>query len=92
LPGRPDLLYLVLCALVKNAPFALRMEPPERPRVHIALQCASIVQGLAPQSVLRVVDNGPGIASEVFKRLTREPVTPRAESRGSGLACCSASA
>lgn len=85
LPGRRDLLYLVLCTLVRNALFALRMEPPERPQVHIALLREALLPGLAPQHVVRVVDNGPGIAPEVLKRLTSEPVTTRAECGGSGM-------
>ncbi|MBA4213953.1 MAG: hybrid sensor histidine kinase/response regulator [Polaromonas sp.] len=82
LPGRRDLLYLVLCTLVKNA---LRAEPPEQPRVRMALQRVAMVPGLSPQPALRVIDNGPGIAPEVLQRLTREPVTTRAESGGSGM-------
>ena len=41
--------------------------------------------GLSPQPAVRVIDNGPGIAPEVLQRLTREPVTTRAESGGSGM-------
>ena len=85
LPGRRDLLYLVLCTLVKNALIALRAEPPEQPRVRMALQRVAMVPGLSPQPALRVIDNGPGIAPEVLQRLTREPVTTRAESGGSGM-------
>jgi two-component system response regulator PhcR len=85
LPGRRDLLYLVLCTLVKNALIALRGDPPAQPRVHIALQRMAMVPGLNPQPAVRVIDNGPGIAPEVLQRLTREPVTTRAESGGSGM-------
>jgi two-component system response regulator PhcR len=85
LPGRRDLLYLVLCTLVKNALIALRAEPPAQPRLCVALQRVAMVPGLSPQPALRVIDNGPGIAPEVLQRLTREPVTTRAESGGSGM-------
>ena len=34
---------------------------------------------------IRVVDNGPGIPPEVLGRLTREPVTTRAATGGSGM-------
>ncbi|MCY1378024.1 Adaptive-response sensory-kinase SasA [compost metagenome] len=44
-----------------------------------------MLPGLIPQSALRVTDNGPGIPPEVLNRLTREPVTTRAESGGSGM-------
>jgi two-component system response regulator PhcR len=85
LPGRRDLLYLVLCTLVKNALIALRTEPPLEPRVSIALQSLAMVPGLNPQPAVRVIDNGPGIAPDVLQRLTREPVTTRADSGGSGM-------
>ncbi|WP_332741684.1 hybrid sensor histidine kinase/response regulator [Hydrogenophaga sp.] len=85
LPGRRDLLYLVLCTLVKNALIALRAQPPQRPEVRIALDRVAMLPGLSPQAALRVSDNGPGIPPEVLNRLTREPVTTRAESGGSGM-------
>ncbi len=85
LPGRRDLLYLVLCTLVKNALMALRAESPAQPRVRIALQRVAMVPGLSPQPAVSVIDNGPGIAPEVLQRLTREPVTTRAQSGGSGM-------
>uniref|UniRef100_UPI002633BF7B hybrid sensor histidine kinase/response regulator n=1 Tax=Hydrogenophaga sp. TaxID=1904254 RepID=UPI002633BF7B len=85
LPGRRDLLYLVLCTLVKNALIALRAEPPPQPQVHMALDRLAMLPGLSPQPALRVTDNGPGIPPEVLKRLTREPVTTRAGSGGSGM-------
>lgn len=85
LPGRRDLLYLVICTLVKNALLALRATPPLQPRVHLLLDLASPAPGLPPQAVIRVIDNGPGIASDVLQRLTHEPVTTRAASGGSGM-------
>jgi two-component system response regulator PhcR len=85
LPGRRDLLYLVLCTLVKNALIALRTAPPAQPQVRIALQRLSMLTGLSPQPAVCVVDNGPGIPPEVLQRLTREPVTTRADSGGSGM-------
>ena len=85
LPGRRDLLYLVICTLVKNALMALRAAPPGQPRVQVMLDRASPVAGLPPQAVIRVIDNGPGIASDVLQRLTHEPVTTRAASGGSGM-------
>jgi two-component system, response regulator PhcR len=85
LPGRRDLLYLVICTLVKNALMALRSAPPAQPRVHVVLDRASPAPGLPPQAAIRVIDNGPGIAPEVLQRLTHEPVTTRAGSGGSGM-------
>lgn len=85
LPGRRDLLYLVLCTLVKNAMLALRPNPPARPNVHVALGRGAPAPGLPVQAVIHVRDNGPGIPAEVLGRLTHEPMTTRAASGGSGM-------
>ncbi len=85
LPGRRDLLYLVLCTLVKNALIALRANPPAQPRLRITLGRAAPAPGLPVQATLVVSDNGPGITSEVLQRLMVEPVTTRATSGGSGM-------
>ena len=85
LPGRRDLLYLVLCTLVKNALLALRSDWPEHPHVGVRLTRAAPAPGLPEQPALEVSDNGPGIPPEVLPRLTREPLTTRAEAGGSGM-------
>lgn len=88
LPGRRDLLYLVLCTLVKNALIALRSQATEKaidPEVKIELKRVVPAPGLPEQATILVRDNGPGIAPEVLKRLTIEPVTTRAESGGNGM-------
>ncbi len=85
LPGRRDLLYLVLCTLVKNAFLAMRANPSAQPALGIALERASPAPGVPAQAVIRVSDNGPGISPEVLRRLTVEPVTTRAASGGSGM-------
>jgi two-component system, response regulator PhcR len=85
LPGRRDLLYLVLCTLVKNAVLALRSAPPASPQVAIFLDRVAGAPGLPMQPVIVVRDNGPGIPSEVLPRLTREPLTTRAHAGGSGM-------
>lgn len=82
LPGRRDLLYLVLCTLTKNALLALRGSP--HPRLRIELGLETEVRGPA-RPWIRFVDNGPGIAQDVLARLTREPVTTRAASGGTGM-------
>ncbi|HXE46725.1 MAG TPA: hybrid sensor histidine kinase/response regulator [Ramlibacter sp.] len=82
LPGRRDLLYLVLCTLTKNALFALRGCP--RPSLRIDLGIEEKTSGPA-RCYVRFSDNGPGIAPEVLAKLTREPVTTRASSGGNGM-------
>jgi len=81
LPGRRDLLYLVLCTLTKNALQALRGEPGAR--LHIAAGLERSEQGA--RGWIRFADNGPGIPPDVLARLTREPVTTRAEAGGNGM-------
>jgi two-component system, response regulator PhcR len=83
LPGRRDLLYLVMCTLMKNALQALRGRTA--PSLHIEL--GSTGDQLAPPTRfwMRFTDNGPGIAPEVLARLTREPVTTRGQAGGNGM-------
>ncbi len=89
LPGRRDLLFLVLCTLVKNALQALRgqCEPP--PRLCLSLGLGQLVPGLPEQRVIRLQDNGPGIAPERLVRLGQEPVgSVQADAGGMGLLFC----
>lgn len=79
LPGQRDLLYLVLCTLVKNAVLALRAHRPDEPAICIVLDRS------AEGALIRVSDNGPGIAPELLSRLTLEPVTTRSASGGHGM-------
>ena len=85
LPGRRDLLYLVLCTLTKNALLVLRGRA--EPRLKIELGCEERAPGAAtaPRRWIRFVDNGPGIEPDVLSRLTREPVTTRTGSGGAGM-------
>lgn len=81
LPGRRDLLYLVLCTLTKNAILALR--DTAAPRLRVEVDCASGPG--TPRAWIRFIDNGPGIPPDVLARLTREPVTTRAATGGNGM-------
>jgi len=82
LAGRRDLLYLVLCTLVKNALIALR--GCAAPRIALQVDCAADAPP-GRRAWIRVVDNGPGIPPEILARLTREPVTTRGASGGTGM-------
>lgn len=81
LPGRRDLLYLVLCTLTKNALLALRGRDQPSLRIEVGVQ----EQPGGIRSSISFTDNGPGIAPEVLAKLTREPVTTRAQSGGNGM-------
>lgn len=83
LPGRRDLLYLVLCTLTKNALQALRTTAA--PRLHIQLGREAERAGQPSRPWMRFTDNGPGIAPDVLQKLTREPVTTRSQSGGNGM-------
>lgn len=85
LPGHRDLLFLVLCTLVKNALLALRSAPPADPHLLIELACHKFAPGLAATGQIRVNDNGPGICPEVLARLTHEPLSTRANDGGNGM-------
>jgi two-component system response regulator PhcR len=81
LPGRRDLLYLVLCTLTKNALIALRGTAQPSLRIEVGQEPG--LEGARPW--IRFTDNGPGIPPEVLAKLTREPITTRAQSGGNGM-------
>lgn len=80
LPGRRDLLYLVLCTVTKNALQALRGRTDPRLQIQVGVE-----RGAAGRPWIRFQDNGPGISAEVLARLTHEPVTTRAREGGNGM-------
>lgn len=82
LPGRRDLLYLVLCTLTKNALLAMRERP--EPRLRIVLGGNALADGRV-QPWIRFHDNGHGIVPEVLAKLTVTPVTTRAQAGGNGM-------
>ncbi len=79
LPGRRDLLYLVLCTLTKNALLALRDRPQPSLQIWLGLDPAT------QRCCIRFTDNGPGIAPELLARLGLEPATTRAATGGHGM-------
>ncbi len=81
LPGRRDLLYLVLCTLTKNALHALRGRPQPSLRIELGRETRA---GTAGRPWIRLTDNGPGIAAELLSRLTLEPVTTKGGLAGVG--------
>jgi two-component system response regulator PhcR len=72
----------VLCTLAKNALLALRGWP--QPKLFLEVDTGRDASQ-RPRAWIRVRDNGPGIAPEVLAKLTREPVTTRAASGGTGM-------
>jgi two-component system, response regulator PhcR len=80
LPGRRDLLYLVLCTLAKNALQAMRGMPDARLMVEVGVETDG-----RRRPWMSFIDNGPGIAGDVLAKLTREPVTTKGHSDGSGM-------
>ncbi|MBG9389748.1 hybrid sensor histidine kinase/response regulator [Caenimonas aquaedulcis] len=80
LPGRRDLLYLVLCTVTKNALIALR----GRARPSLRIEVGQDPDGRR-RPWIRFQDNGPGIPADVLAKLTREPVTTRASTGGNGM-------
>ncbi len=82
LPGRRDLLYLVLCTLTKNALQALQGRPAPELRIAFGRTEPAVVPA---RGWIRFSDNGGGVEPDVLERLTREPVTTRAASGGHGM-------
>jgi two-component system, response regulator PhcR len=80
LPGRRDLLYLLLCTLAKNALQAMRGMPDARLVVEVGIEAEG-----RRRPWMSFVDNGPGMTPDVLAKLTREPVTTKAQSGGSGM-------
>ncbi|MDB5895136.1 MAG: hybrid sensor histidine kinase/response regulator [Rhodoferax sp.] len=82
LPGRRDLLYLVLCTLTKNALQALRGRPQPVLRIEVGQEAPAKGAG---RHWIRLADNGPGIAPEILDRLTLEPVSTKTRVNARGL-------
>ncbi|HEY9096687.1 MAG TPA: hybrid sensor histidine kinase/response regulator [Hydrogenophaga sp.] len=85
LPGSRDLLFLVLCTLVKNAVLALRSSPPAEPLLEMVLARSAPAPGMPVQPLIGVRDNGPGISPEILDRLGREATTTTSDIDGTGM-------
>lgn len=83
IPGRRDLVYLVLCTLVNNALYAMRAVP--QARLEIIAGVHRDPQSGAERGWIRVRDTGTGIAESVLPRLTREPFTSKSAEGGTGM-------
>jgi two-component system response regulator PhcR len=79
LPGRRDLLYLVLCTLTKNALYALRGRHQPALRIELGSETPAGGRG---RPWIRLSDNGPGIAPDILARLTLEPITTKSGLQG----------
>jgi two-component system, response regulator PhcR len=90
LPGSRDLLFLVLCTLIKNAVLALRSSPPAEPLLEMVVTRRAPAPGLPAQPLIGVRDNGPGISPEILDRLGRETSSnvPDIGGTGMGLVFC----
>jgi two-component system response regulator PhcR len=84
MPGRRDLVYLVLCTLTKNALQALHGQPEARLVITAGMDD---VAGSTRQW-MRFQDNGPGIDSELLSKLSKEPVKSGTGGSGMGLVFC----
>ena len=71
--------------LKPDALLALHSAPPSEPSVSIRTEQNTGLGEHGEQSLIQVVDNGPGVDPDVLERLTLEPVTTRAASGGSGM-------
>jgi signal transduction histidine kinase len=80
LSGRRDLMYMVLCTLVKNSLQALRGRSNPQMRIYSTI----VEEGGKKWGCLTIQDNGHGIRPEVLEKLTHEPVQGRSGS-GSGM-------
>jgi two-component system, response regulator PhcR len=81
LPGRRNLVYVVVCTVVKNALRALAGVP--QPRLEI--QACSVMHEGRERPALRIADNGPGMPAEVLAKAGKEPVTTAPDGNGMGL-------
>lgn len=81
LPGRRNLVYVVVCTIVKNALRALAGVAQPR----LELQACRILHEGQERPALRCRDNGPGMPPEVLAKAGVMPVTTAPDGNGMGL-------
>lgn len=81
LPGRRNLVYVVVCTILKNALRALAGNAD--PRLEI-VACRVMLAG-EERPALRCSDNGPGMPREVLAKAGVAPVTTAQDGNGMGL-------
>lgn len=83
--GRRDLVYLVLCTIVKNALQAMRKKPNPRLEIVAGIHSELVEDRIVERGWIRFADTGAGIPEAVLQKLTREPVTTREAEGGTGM-------
>jgi signal transduction histidine kinase len=83
--GRRDLVYLVLCTIVKNALQAIRMQPNPRLEIVAGLEAEAVDDRIVERGWIRLADTGAGIPDTLLQKLTHEPVTTREAEGGTGM-------
>lgn len=78
LPGRRDLVYLVLCTVIENAIKAMRST--QSPRLKL-----SVLYDESGQGRIQIADNGPGISPELMAVLSLTPAPSAGDGHGMGL-------
>lgn len=83
--GRRDLVYLVLCTIVKNALQAMRKLPNPRLEIVAGVEAQALEDRIEERGWIRFADTGAGIPEAVLQKLTHEPVTTRESEGGTGM-------
>lgn len=83
--GRRDLVYLVLCTIVKNSLQAMRKQPNPRLEIVAGVEAQAVEDRIEERGWIRFADTGAGIPEAVLQKLTHEPVTTREAEGGTGM-------
>jgi signal transduction histidine kinase len=83
--GRRDLVYLVLCTVVKNSLQAMRFSPSRKLEIVAGVFGEGERRDADWKGWIRISDSGVGIPKDVLSKLTREPFTTKAREGGTGM-------